>query len=105
MSGAGELRKRALAGSAVKAATAGPVSTGPDSSDGKRKLGAVAHGAGASAWPSWLRDGEWVWALGVLLICGLTRFWRLDQPNGVVFDETHFGRRVARNDRAVCLYA
>lgn len=30
--------------------------------------------------------------VALLLICAATRFYRLDQPNGVVFDETHFGR-------------
>lgn len=28
----------------------------------------------------------------LLLICAASRFYRLEQPNGVVFDETHFGR-------------
>lgn len=28
----------------------------------------------------------------LLVLCGATRFWRLDKPGGVVFDETHFGR-------------
>ena len=30
--------------------------------------------------------------LALTLLCGLTRFYRLDKPAGVVFDEYHFGR-------------
>ena len=30
--------------------------------------------------------------LALTLLCGATRFYRLDQPAGVVFDEYHFGR-------------
>ena len=40
----------------------------------------------------WLDVYErWV-PLVLTLICGFTRFYRLDKPPGVVFDEFHFGR-------------
>ncbi len=40
----------------------------------------------------WLeRHERWVPFL-LLLITGFTRYYRLDKPTGVVFDEFHFGR-------------
>lgn len=40
----------------------------------------------------WLdRYERWV-PLALTLLCGFTRFYRLDCPPGVVFDEYHFGR-------------
>ena len=42
--------------------------------------------------PDWLdRYERWV-PLVLTMICAFTRFYRLDKPPGVVFDEYHFGR-------------
>lgn len=46
----------------------------------------------APAEPDWLdRYEAWV-PLALTLLCGFTRYYRLDCPPGVVFDEYHFGR-------------
>lgn len=40
----------------------------------------------------WLQRNEGIVHWIVLAIAAFTRYYRLDQPPGVVFDETHFGR-------------
>lgn len=47
---------------------------------------AVASGKRNSEWDYWL-------AITVLTVLAFaTRFWRIDYPNEVVFDEVHFGK-------------
>ncbi len=54
--------------------------------------------AEAGAAPPSARDGDWLerhrrWLpLLVFAVAAFVRFYRLDCPNGVVFDESHFGR-------------
>ena len=40
----------------------------------------------------WLQRNEGIVHWIVLAVAFFTRFYRLDKPPGVVFDETHFGR-------------
>jgi dolichyl-phosphate-mannose-protein mannosyltransferase len=46
----------------------------------------VASGKRNSEWDYWL-------AITILTVLAFaTRFWRIDYPNEVVFDEVHFGK-------------
>lgn len=41
------------------------------------------------------RNSEWDYWLAIIILTMLafaTRFWRIDYPNEVVFDEVHFGK-------------
>lgn len=54
------------------------------SNDGSAAM--VASGKRHSEWDYWL-------AITILTVLAFaTRFWRIDYPNEVVFDEVHFGK-------------
>lgn len=50
-----------------------------------------AQGTTAAASLDWLERNEGFVAVLTLVVGFITRFYRLDQPAGLVFDEVHFG--------------
>lgn len=76
-----------------------PASAGMSSAEREKHLahGGSPHAAEAAPRPaSGIARGELL-ALGVVLVVALfVRFWRLDRPSSVVFDEVHFGGFAAK---------
>jgi dolichyl-phosphate-mannose-protein mannosyltransferase len=63
---------------------------------GKKDTPAVSSNDGsAPVVASGKRNSEWDYWLAITILTVLafaTRFWRIDYPNEVVFDEVHFGK-------------
>lgn len=62
---------------------------------GKKEVTPVPSNGGSTAGVTGKRHSEWDYWLAITILTVLafaTRFWRIDYPNEVVFDEVHFGK-------------
>ena len=67
------------------------------------KVGGSAGAVATVTSPDWLEDNAAIMPWIVFAFAFFSRFWRLDQPRGVVFDEVRMGGGVAPSHAACVL--